>query len=327
MRVRSTRYWIWLGVGTGLSVAWLTAIAVYVTRLIGWNNILFLLPHELGAFLLGIFAPPAFLWLALVYIASHAKVTDVTVALEARLDKLIYPPSGADIEVNSVVEALERHAQALSDANEAAANLAENRIRQAVGDLEQRIGEAGLALEGAAELACRRVEDMASVLDMRRNDLAQVAQRVGEDADRFTDVLDVRCKGLDDSAAALAERGEVISKLIADQQISLEGATDRLESRVKSIGDHLAVETNRLVTESDHAAAGVAELAENCRSGMVAMRAEYANLAAEAEQAAKAVTGESRGLGQEAKRMTAVLIGGAGELSARAREIIESGER
>jgi len=45
-----------------------------------------------------------------------------------------------------VIAALERHAETLSDANEAAANLAESRIRQAVGDMEQRINEAGLAL-------------------------------------------------------------------------------------------------------------------------------------------------------------------------------------
>ncbi|MEE9291185.1 MAG: hypothetical protein V3U99_09220, partial [Alphaproteobacteria bacterium] len=204
MRVRSTRFWTWLAVGTGLSGAWLTAVAIYVSRMIGWENILFLLPHEIGAFFLGVFAPPAFLWLALVYIASRSRVIEVAVALEARLDKLIYPPSGTEAEVNSVVQALERHAEVLSDANEAAANLAESRIRKAVGDLEQRIIEAGLALEGAAETASRRVEDMAQVLDKRRTDLDQAAQRVGEDAERFTELLGVRCKGLDDSAAALA---------------------------------------------------------------------------------------------------------------------------
>ena len=138
---------------------------------------------------------------------------------------------------------------------------------------------------------------MASVLDVRRTDLAAAAQRVGEDAERFTELLDVRCKGLDASAAVLAERGEAINQLIVDQQKSVEGATDRLESRGKSIGDRLAAETNRLVTESDHAAVGVAEMAEKCRASVVAMRAEYANLAAEAEQAAKTMTEESRPLG------------------------------
>ena len=79
--------------GIVVTIAWCGTVGFYITTQIGWDALAFLLPHELGAFSAGVFAPLAFLWLMLVYLAGRARVTDVAVALEKRLGQLIYPIS------------------------------------------------------------------------------------------------------------------------------------------------------------------------------------------------------------------------------------------
>ncbi len=64
MAEKISRYWIFLAVGAAFSVAWLAAVEFYVSALIGWDNLLFMLPHEIGGFFGGVFAPLAFVWKA-----------------------------------------------------------------------------------------------------------------------------------------------------------------------------------------------------------------------------------------------------------------------
>lgn len=54
-------------VGGALSALWLLLCADYIGEQIGWDNLFGLLPHELGIFIAGVFAPLAFLWLVLLY--------------------------------------------------------------------------------------------------------------------------------------------------------------------------------------------------------------------------------------------------------------------
>ena len=54
-------------VGVVVTVAWFVVCLFYIQRYVGWSNLLELLPHELGAILLGAFAPIVFLWLALAF--------------------------------------------------------------------------------------------------------------------------------------------------------------------------------------------------------------------------------------------------------------------
>ena len=53
--------------GLFLSVIWLGLCSWYVDRTIGFSQIGYLMPHELGQFLSGVFLPLAFLWVLLSY--------------------------------------------------------------------------------------------------------------------------------------------------------------------------------------------------------------------------------------------------------------------
>ena len=70
--------------GLALTAGWLGACAYYVATYVGWSDLLSLLPHELGGFVAGAFAPLAFLWFALVYLGTGAKLGRVGQAIESQ---------------------------------------------------------------------------------------------------------------------------------------------------------------------------------------------------------------------------------------------------
>ena len=75
MAMRPTvRFVLLWGGGLLLTAAWLVLCAYYVDFYVGWDNLLLLLPHEIGAFFAGAFAPLAFLWLVLLYYGGGGRI-------------------------------------------------------------------------------------------------------------------------------------------------------------------------------------------------------------------------------------------------------------
>ena len=60
------------GAALVLTILWLVGCAWYVSANIGGEALSTFLPHELGAFCAGVFAPPAFLWLLVAYLRRGA---------------------------------------------------------------------------------------------------------------------------------------------------------------------------------------------------------------------------------------------------------------
>jgi hypothetical protein len=212
MSARPIRFRSWRIAGAILSIAWLAAVGYYVTTQIGWANLAYLLPHELGAFVLGAAVPPAVLILGLAYVSTRAEMAEVARALEQRLDLLIYPPTDARLEVEAVAQALEHHAETLADASEAAANRAESRMRQAARDIEARINEAGLVVDGAAETAARRMEIMAAILQAHGEKLDAASDR----AERITETIGRQTRDLGVAANQANEAAEEVRRATLD---------------------------------------------------------------------------------------------------------------
>ena len=82
-------------IGLAVSASWLTLVAIYIGDEVGWDNMVLMLPHEIGFTLFGVFAPLAFLWLLLIYFSAERRLSDATRSLERRLDQLIYPSDDA----------------------------------------------------------------------------------------------------------------------------------------------------------------------------------------------------------------------------------------
>ncbi len=123
--MRLTRIQMMLAAGATLTAIWLGFVAYYLVSQFGWQNVLFMLPHEIGALLAGIFTPLAFLWLLIVSIGARTRLADVADALGSRLDALAYPPGNAEGKANAVIAAIEAGNNRLLEATDRTAAEAE----------------------------------------------------------------------------------------------------------------------------------------------------------------------------------------------------------
>ena len=79
-----------------------------------------LLPHELGAFLAGIFAPLAFVWLALFFFVCGHEMRDTAAVLREELRRLTCPAEDAEERVQGIEHLFRQQAQELTMASQQA---------------------------------------------------------------------------------------------------------------------------------------------------------------------------------------------------------------
>ncbi len=99
--------------GAAISAIWLALCGWYIHVSIGWQELLLLLPHEIGAFLMGIFAPLAFVWLALFFFVRGQEMRDTAAVLGEELRRLTYPAEDAEERVQAIAASLRAQAEEL----------------------------------------------------------------------------------------------------------------------------------------------------------------------------------------------------------------------
>ena len=72
MRNRSSTLVI---VGVVATILWLLLCLWYIGNFFGWSTLGAMLPHELAAIIAGVAAPPALLWLVLVFAICSLSLT------------------------------------------------------------------------------------------------------------------------------------------------------------------------------------------------------------------------------------------------------------
>ncbi|MGE3934910.1 MAG: polysaccharide biosynthesis tyrosine autokinase [Rhodospirillaceae bacterium] len=93
--------------GAALSAAWLAACGFYVFQAAGWRNFLAVQPYEIGAALLGGFAPVVLGWLVLAYVTRARDL--------ARLERIAAAGTPRTDALRDAAEALRRQAEALTN--------------------------------------------------------------------------------------------------------------------------------------------------------------------------------------------------------------------
>jgi len=287
--MRLTRIQMMLAAGATLTAIWLGFVAYYVVSQFGWQNVLFMLPHEIGALLAGIFTPLAFLWLLIVAIGARTRLADVADALGSRLDALAYPPGNAEEKANAVIAAIEAGNNRLLEATDRNAAEAEARITKVAREFEGRFAAGAEAIAAAAEGAAGRVGAVTETLDARRTGLISAAEAtVGRMGDLF-DAMRKHEEALAHAAQDLDERAASLEKLGSRQQLALENAAQTLERRAADATKIMGEQMTKLVDESEKGAARIDHLAQSNSEHVAAMRGEYATLTADTTAAAKTV--------------------------------------
>ena len=107
--IRTNPDWrVWLGLV--LTAAWLILGVIYISGVIGWQNLPFIGADDLGSFLEGAFAPLAFLWLVIGYFLQKKELEQNTQALQAQAEEITRTAEQAVIQSEKMA-ASEVHAR------------------------------------------------------------------------------------------------------------------------------------------------------------------------------------------------------------------------
>ena len=136
-----------LAAGGTTSIVWLGLCGFYIERMVGWNNLTELFPHELGAIFAGVATPLAFLWLFLSFLAQGAERQRQASALAQTLAELTYPTPEAEAKISAITVALRRQSRELQ-------SHAETTLSQVAGITHTLQSELG-ALKQIGRASCR----------------------------------------------------------------------------------------------------------------------------------------------------------------------------
>ena len=179
-----------------LSFGWLVAYAWWIDRVLGFNNLPQMLPHEIGAIIAGATAPLAMLWALAAILHVWGRNAWAMGMLTDESGELAVPLAGAvkrvpelNAELLGQAERLERTAKdtfsRMDTASASFSQQADNLSRSAEEAVE-RVSQGGEALRAQAESLATTVNRMTSRLDAMRQ-ISEDQTRAIEDAASETD--------------------------------------------------------------------------------------------------------------------------------------------
>lgn len=341
------RFVLLWGGGLLLTAAWLVVCAYYVDVYIGWDNLLILLPHEIGAFFAGAFAPLAFFWIVLLYyggggrieraarqtdklrrqyreLASAANTAQVQVtklgdAFQKRSQELLARSESAVTNVHEAGDALEQQVKALGDASAEAvteaASIGETFQRQA-DDLTAASGQAAVQSERIEQILERQEKEfsrIAKALEAQTNAIDEAARRYTEEFARISDDASAKTDAAGESLRGQADELSTASRQGIDQISAVGEALGRQADVLNDASDNARalLEKNRdaLDAETQAFAAAASAAVEKMQNVGALFRDQSQELTRSTGKASEEVTAVARELGGHLKGIDAALDG------------------
>ncbi|MEM8916397.1 MAG: hypothetical protein AAGC83_11195, partial [Pseudomonadota bacterium] len=255
-------------IGIVASAAWAIICVLYAQASLGWNNLLALLPHELGGFLAGVAAPIALLWMILAYAQRAADVRDITEPLQRQLDDIIQQDAESDRRLRGFSRAM----RAQSDLLVKTLDEADERIRTSRDKLARQAGE--------IDALSRRAAGDLDRIGMNCSENIETVKRIGETINTQAVDLETKTKNSVDlltrhtrdglartmtlvealntgvkNAAAAADhatgQASQISQMLQERVGELAGSSQAAASRVQDLTGHFQTAEKTLLETID----------------------------------------------------------------------------
>ena len=206
---------IMVSVGAGISLLWILFCVSYINSSIGWTNLWHALPHEIGAFIAGVAAPLAFLWLMLLNMWRGMAIKRQSAALHELLLDLSYPTPEAERRVSALAGALRRQAREMEEAAQSATAQIATLGETMSGQQQELLA----AATGAREQVAQQARQITGTLQQSSQSLLSAAEQVNRD--------------LDNTVKGLAGRFEEQSRSLVD---AAEKVGTEMNSKVSCLG-------------------------------------------------------------------------------------------
>ena len=220
--------------GAAATVLWAFMIHRVLDRSIGWDNLPFLLPHELGGLAAGVVTPLALLWMVVAFFERGRQLRSETEALRRQLLQMTYPSDRAQTRLREVTDALRRQARDLTDASDEATtrlHAVTEAVRQQSLELARVSEDADLRAQAIAEALRRQTMDLQSVSERSTQQAAQVGDGLFRQAQALTASSDRASARAEEFSELLRRRSEDLSKAAVEAAARAEGFASVFQER------------------------------------------------------------------------------------------------
>lgn len=266
------------GLSAAATLAWLAFCLIYAFQNGGFN----FAPHQLGAFLAGMFAPPALLWLITTSMHRQAEAQLYAASLRSELQSLIFPSEETSSLINKDVERLCRQAAEVSAASKAvlkSLQRARQGLRVEIRDFSGVSKKAEFHIDRLAESLNERAAKLASLTDEIEERTSNIDERTQAGADawdqatlnvleRAAEIEAAMDKGADKLLSAADKAGDKTQEIEANLNKtydSLNEAVDDVAARLDTVSTKFDDHTSDLSGAADQVSDEVQRLSEMIR--------------------------------------------------------------
>lgn len=290
MAMRPTvRFVLLWGGGLLLTAAWLVLCAYYVDFYVGWDNLLLLLPHEIGAFFAGAFAPLAFLWLVLLYYGGGGRIERAarqTDKLRRQYRELASAANTAQVQVTKLGDAFQKRSQELLARSESAVT----NVHEAGEALEQQVK----ALGDASANAVTEAASIGETFQRQADDLTSASGQAAQQSERIEQILERQEKEFSRIAKALEAQTSAIDEAARRYTEEFARVSDDASAKTEAAGESLRRQAGELSTASRQGIDQISAVGEALGRQADALNDASHNVQASLEQNRQALDAETQ---------------------------------
>jgi chromosome segregation ATPase len=256
-----------------VSAMWLIGAGIYVQRMVGWNNVSNLMPHEMGGFLAGILTPIALFWMIAAFILRSNDVKMYAEALREEIQTMIFPSDEANRRVNNDIERLMKQTAEMSRATNIVLNAIESAREGLRGQIQQ--------MNGSGEQTVDRLNNLGQILNARMQDALKMGSQLEETItsieERATNAeqrlttsrnhLDESVLKIDQSTVSTEEAVMRLSQLLRERLEALGNLHQETEEALQSAASELSSQRDGIRIDAQAIEAKVHTIADVLQSG------------------------------------------------------------
>ncbi len=231
-------------VAAGLTAAWLGFSISYAFMNLSAMS---MAPHALGAFLAGVFSPPALLWLLVTSMNRRADVRTYSAALRLELQSMLFPEQENSGLINKDIERLCGQAAEVSSSSRAvlkSLQRARQGLRAEIRDFSGVSKKAEFHIDRLAETLHERAAKLVALTDEIEQRVAGIDAKTKEGADAW-----------DQATLIVLERAGEIESAMGKGADKILEAANKAQEKSAEIKDHLAKSYDSLNESIDNTAA------------------------------------------------------------------------
>ena len=224
----SSSRWIGLTLGLLLSAVWLALFVGFLATETGWENLRWMLPHELALVLLGASGPLIVFWLVVHYLTRASELKLTALALQQELQKLTATDETAEARVRCLSDALREQSRQFDEA------------------LQGQLRQLAEASDQSAAQMDAQIERVQRALEHQRADLKEKAQASAGELGQARQELRGQVDELVAIGAEAASRAKSLRGTLSEHSAELARTSEQVSSQVSEIGDMLGDDASLL---------------------------------------------------------------------------------